>query len=414
MHEMEGQGDSRRSGYRIPLDLGREEPNLRFRRFSISLHSDEIAFIIEASPRQPPNDHDRNEDNANIRNNANEVNREGDNDSNSEHDLDGDGDVDGDSDGDRDDDGDGDAEDTEDGDGDRDGDGGENNDDVDNDAQNEDSDVDLMLEDNEELYNFVNARDQYAWIRFIWQVWPFSLGNIFEEIVFEFQGIREEDVAIRDYDIMQENADENDQNALNDDDGNNADVEDASDDSDSEVGVNQPLEQVDEHPLPFPLPLSLPLPAPVTPNVRSKVEESDEEAFRWLHDFDYHVSESLGPEAEEEDPVLAGCDKKSRDNTQDGRKERKLGLQLCNEPDRSIRNSHLVTEESGNITCFSELEAETEVSAGPSRKRSREEAGLNQERRSSKRLCRRAECEGKTFDGSAEDAISSGATKRKS
>ncbi|XP_077595902.1 uncharacterized protein LOC144212125 isoform X1 [Stigmatopora nigra] len=407
---MEGQGDSRRSGYRIPLDLGREEANLRFRRFSISLHSDEIAFIIEASPRQPPNDHDRNEDDAYIRNNANEVNRQdgdGDNvpqDSNSEHELDGDGD------GDAEDteDGDGDAEDTEDGDGD--GDAEENNEDADSDAQNEDSDVDLMLEDNEELYNFVNARDQYAWIRFIWQVWPFSFGNIFEEIVFEFQGIREEDVAIRDYGIMQENADDNDQNALNDDDGNNADVEDAADDSDSEVGVNQPLEQVDEHPLPlpFPLPLSLPLPVPVVPNVRSKVEESDEEAFRWLHDFDYHVSESLGPEGEEEDP---GCDKKLRDNTQDGRKERKLGLQLCNEPDRSIRNSHLVSEESGNITCFSEFEAETEVLAGPSRKRSREEAGLNQERRSSKRLCRRAECEGKTFDGSAEDVIS-GAKKR--
>ncbi|XP_077595903.1 uncharacterized protein LOC144212125 isoform X2 [Stigmatopora nigra] len=167
---MEGQGDSRRSGYRIPLDLGREEANLRFRRFSISLHSDEIAFIIEASPRQPPNDHDRNEDDAYIRNNANEVNRQdgdGDNvpqDSNSEHELDGDGD------GDAEDteDGDGDAEDTEDGDGD--GDAEENNEDADSDAQNEDSDVDLMLEDNEELYNFVNARDQ----EYVKKMWLFA------------------------------------------------------------------------------------------------------------------------------------------------------------------------------------------------------------------------------------------------
>ncbi|KAM9774399.1 uncharacterized protein ACBT44_003586 [Syngnathus typhle] len=350
---MEGRGDGRCSGYRIPLDLGIGEPNLRFRQFCISLHSEEISFIIEAAPRQPPNDD--NEEEANLEDIDEEVNIEDDEDavgeeSDSEQDI--------------------------------------------GDAQNEDSDVDLIPEENDELYRFVNTRNQYAWIRFIWQVWPFSCGNIFEEIVFEFHGLREEDLTIRDYDVAQEHVADND-DIVND--GNLQDrddhhVEDAANENELLVSANQILEQVDEHPL------------PTMPNVRSKVEEIDEEAFRWWQEFDYNFSESAAIDVDEEDPPPQGPEKKK----QEAKRDKKSGSHGIG----NLVEEEEASEESDFVSCFAEVEVEAEPSPEPSRKRSREEAGLNQEPRRNKRFCRRSECDAKTSDGGAEDSLVGGATKR--
>nr|XP_049615082.1 uncharacterized protein LOC125991301 [Syngnathus scovelli] len=351
---MEGRGDGRRSGYRIPLDLGRGEPNLRLRRFCISLRSEEISFIIEAAPRQPPND---NEEEANLEDIDEDVNIEDDEDavgeeSDSEHDIGA--------------------------------------------AQNEDGDIDLILEDNER-YRFVNSRDQYAWIRFIWQVWPFSCGNIFEEIIFEIHGLPEEDLIICDYDVTQEHVADNDDivNDGNLQDGDDHHAEDAANENELLVSANQILEQVDEHPLPT---------MPNMPNVRSKVEEIDEEAFRWWHEFDYNFSESAGIDVDEDDPPPTGSEKKK----QEAKTDKKSGSHDIG----TLVEEEEASEESDFVSCFAEVEVEAEPSPGPSRKRSREEAGLNQEPRRNKRFCRRSECDAKTSDGGAEDTLVGGATKR--
>ncbi|XP_061666946.1 protein PFC0760c-like [Syngnathoides biaculeatus] len=376
---MEGRGDGRCFGYRIPLDLGRGEPNLRFRRFCISLHSNEISFIIAAVPRHP-NDVDNNDDDDEGNFEDDEANAEDDDRQVNIEDNDGENDI---------------------GDG---GDGAENNED----SQNEDSDSDFVLDDNDEMDFFNDLNDQYAWIRFIWQVWPFSCGNIFDEIVFEFQGIREEDLSFQDYDIIQGNAEDNDNNAneLNNEESDNADVEEVANQDQAEVGADQASAQADEHPLPLPLPL------PTLANVRSKVEEIDEEAFRWWHEFDYNFSECTGIDADEDDPPPAKCEKKSRDNAQDVKREKNSAP----EPDQDVGNSDLVeegeaSEEGELVLCVSETEAEVEPLPGPSRKRSRDEAGLDKDARSNKRSCQRSDSDVKTSDGGAEDTVSCGATK---
>ncbi|XP_061910868.1 clumping factor B-like [Entelurus aequoreus] len=327
----EGRGDGRCSGYRIPLELGRGEPNLRFRRFCISLHSDEISFIISAAPRQSDNDIEsddnneaaHNEDHGVAGDNIEDTDEEGDNNEENE-------DVIVDSDSEREE-------------------GEADNADTDSDGHNEDSDNSSLLE-----------ADHFAWIRFIWQVWPFSCGNIFEEIVFEFHGVHEEDLIISAFDVIQEHVEENDGN-------DNIESDDhVGEDNEGEADVVQCPEEVEEISLPLPLPL-------VSDN--PKHEEREEKDVQWWHD--YNSSESV----DEEDP-----------DPQDGKAE-KSGprVDLSDKRDHSTSIGDLAEEREAPddcITCFGNPEAEEDPLPGPSRKRPRDEGSRHQfETGRRKRFC---------------------------
>lgn len=340
------------------------------------MHSDEISFIIEAAPRQPENDMAR-DDPADpedvVDEEAAAAAADEDDDNDDDYNVGGDEAV---------------AEDSE--------------------SERGDGDSDAMLDEHERLPPFVNPRDQYAWIRFIWQVWPFSCENIFEEIVFEFQGIREEDLSIRDHDTARENGEDDD-----DDDGRDAidnqgggddrDAEGGADDADLQVAGNRASERADEPPSPSPSPVA------TVPDVGSKVEEMDEEAFRWWHEFDYDFSESVGIDVDEEDPPPAGGEKRTRESAQDAKRERKPALRLTCDREADLADApeeEENSEEGGSRPGPGQAEAEP--LPGPSRKRSRDEAGLNRETRRTKRLCRRSECDAKT----SQDSPSGGAATR--
>ncbi|XP_051925380.1 serine-aspartate repeat-containing protein I-like isoform X1 [Hippocampus zosterae] len=240
--------------------------------------------------------------------------------------------------------------------------------DDDEDAVAEDGESERDVGDDEQL--FVDTRVQYAWLRFAWQAWPLSCGDVFEEIVFEFQGIGQEDLAIRAYNAAWENVE----------DGDELDVQDAAD-------GERASGPADRRPSPSPAPTG-----------GSEAEEIDREAFRWWRDFDYDFSQSVGiDDADEEDPPPAPCEKGTRESAPEAEPERKAALRL--DCQRDAPDQEEAWEEGG-------ARARPQPSPGPSGKRSRDEAGLERESGRTKRSRRRSERD------ASEDSLSGAAAGR--